>query len=75
MANVFLLTKAITGIEFGTDGRALLSTLPVNAQLRLTGQSSLPGFVDVVYGQKLYGIFMVDLKSRSATIRSKAVAA
>jgi hypothetical protein len=75
MAQVFRLTKEITGITFSPEGRGSLSTLPVDAQLRLTGQTSLSGFVDVTYCDQLYSIFRVDLIARSATARAMAAAA
>jgi hypothetical protein len=75
MADVFRLTQAITAVTFGSGGRASLSTLPVDAQLRLTGQSSLAGFVDVIYGDKLHCIFRVDLMARSVTLQTMAAAA
>jgi hypothetical protein len=74
MADVFRLTKAITAVTFSHGGRASLSTLPVDAQLRLTGQSSLAGFVDVTYDDKLYCIFRVDLMTRSVTLPTMAAA-
>lgn len=75
MADVFRLTRAITGITFNSEGRGSLSILPVDAQLRLTGQNRLPGFINVTYGEKRYGIFMVDLIERSVTLRTMAAAA
>jgi hypothetical protein len=75
MADLFLLTKAITGITFNPAGRGLLSTLPAGSQLRLTGQNSLPGFINVTSGDKLYRIFMVDLIDRSVTLRTMVAAA
>jgi len=75
MADVFRLTKEITGIRFSPEGRGLLTTLPVDAQLSLSGHSSLPGFLDVNYNNNLYRIFLVDLISRSVNIRTMAAAA
>jgi hypothetical protein len=75
MADVFRLTKAITAVTFGPEGRVSLSTLPVDAQLHLTGQSSLAGFIDVTYGDKLYCIFRVDLMARSVTLQTMAATA
>jgi hypothetical protein len=75
MADVFQLTKAITGVTFSPEGRGSLSTLPVNARLHLTGQSSLSGFIDITYRDKLYCIFRVDLMARSVTVRTMAAAA
>jgi hypothetical protein len=75
MADVFRLTKAITAVTFGPEGRASLSTLPVEAQLRLTGQSSLAGFVDVTCDDKLYCIFEVDLMARSVTLQTMTATA
>jgi hypothetical protein len=71
---VFRLTKAITAITFSPEGRGSLSTLPVDARLRLTGQSSLAGFIDVAYDDKLYSIFEVDLIARSEMVRTVAAA-
>jgi hypothetical protein len=75
MADVFRLTKEITGIRFIPEGHGLLTPLPVDAQLSLTGQSSLPGFLDVTYDNNLYRIFLVDLIARSVNIRTMAAAA
>ena len=75
MTDVFRLTQAITGVTFSPEGRGTLSTLPVGARLRLTGQSSLPGFIDVSYDDKLYCIFEVDLIARSVALRTIAAAA
>ena len=75
MTDVFRLTKAITGITFNPERRGSLSTVPVDAQLRLTGQSSLAGFVDVTDGDRVYSIFRVDLIARSVTLRAMAAAA
>ncbi len=75
MADVFRLTKEITGIRFIPEGRGLLTPLPVDAQLSLTGQSSLPGFLDVTYDNNLYRIFLVDLIASSVNIRTMAAAA
>src|SRR5438445_804069 len=74
MADVFRLTKAITGITFSPAGHGSLSILPAGAQLRLTGHSTLLGFVDVTYCDKLYRIFRVDLIERSVTLRTLAAA-
>jgi hypothetical protein len=75
MADVFRLTKPVTGVTFSPQGRGSLSTLPVDARLRLTGQNSMAGFVDVSTGDKLYCIFMVDLIARSVTVRTMAATA
>jgi hypothetical protein len=75
MADVFLLTKAIIGITFNPAGRGVLSTLQAGAQLRLTGQNSLPGFIEVTSDDKLYRIFMIDLIERSVTLRTMAATA
>jgi hypothetical protein len=75
MADIFRLTKVMTGVALSPKGRGSLSTLPVDARLRLTGQSSLPGFIDVTYDDKLYCIFRVDLIARSVTVRTIAAAA
>jgi hypothetical protein len=75
MAEVFRLTKAITGVTFSPEGRGSLSALPVDAQVRPTGQSSLAGFIDVTYGDTLYCIFSVDLTARSVAVRTMAAAA
>jgi hypothetical protein len=74
MADVYRLTKAITGVTFSPEGRGSLYTLPVDALLRLTGQSSLAGFIDVTYDHKLCCIFNVDLIARSETVRTMAAA-
>jgi hypothetical protein len=75
MADVFRLTKAITAVTFSPDRRGSLSTLPVDARLNLTGESSMPGFIDITHGGKLYCIFRVDLIARSVTLRTMAAAA
>jgi hypothetical protein len=75
MADVFRLTKAITAVTFSPEGRASLSALPVDAQLCLTGQSSLTGFIDVTYNDKVYCIFRVDLMARSVTLETMRAAA
>ena len=75
MADIFRLTRVMTGVALSPKGRGSLSTLPVDARLRLTGQSSLPGFIDVSYDDKLYCIFRVDLIARSVTVRTIAAAA
>ncbi|MGA2595708.1 MAG: hypothetical protein ABSH09_01725 [Bryobacteraceae bacterium] len=75
MADVFRLTKEITGIRFSPEGRGLLTTLPIDAQLSLIGQSSMPGFLDVTYNNNLYRIFLVDLMARSVNMRTMAAAA
>jgi hypothetical protein len=75
MADIFRLTRVMTGVALSPEGRGSLSTLPVDARLRLTGQSSLPGFIDVSYDDKLYCIFRVDLIARSVTVRTIAAAA
>jgi hypothetical protein len=74
MAQVFRLTKAVTGITFSPEGRGSLSSLPVGAQLRLIGQTR-SGFTDVMYCDKPYRIFRVDLMARSVTLRTMAAAA
>jgi hypothetical protein len=75
MADVFRLTKALTGITFSPDGRGSLSTLPIDARLVITGPSRLPGFIEVTCGVYLYSIFRVDLIERSVTVRTIAAAA
>jgi hypothetical protein len=75
MADVFRLTKAITAVTFSPEGRGSLSTLPVDARLCLTGQSSMPGFIDITYSDRLYCLFRVDLIARSVTLRTMAAAA
>jgi len=49
--------------------------LPIDAQLSLIGQSSMPGFLDVTYNNNLYRIFLVDLMARSVNMRTMAAAA
>ena len=75
MADVFRLTKAISAVTLSSEGRGSLATLPIDARLHLTGQSSLAGFIDVTYGDKLYCIFRVDLIARSVSLRTVAAAA
>ena len=75
MAEVFRLTRAITSVTFDTEGRRSLTTLPIDAQLRITGKNSLSGFIDVTCGDKLHCIFRVDLIARSVTLRTMAAAA
>lgn len=75
MTDLFRLTKAITGVTFSPEGRGSLTALPVDAGLHLTGKSSMPGFIDVTYGDKLYCIFRVDLIARSVNLRTMAAAA
>lgn len=75
MADLFRVTKEITGIRFSPNGKGSLSTLPVDAQLLLTGQSSAPGFLDVTFGGVPHRVFMVDLIERSVTLRTMAAAA
>ncbi len=75
MADVFRLTKEITGIRFNAVGRGLLTSLPAGSQLSLIGQSNLPGFLDVNYDTNLYRIFLVDLIARSVNVRTMAAAA
>ena len=75
MADVFRLTKAITAVTFSPEGRGSLSTLPVDARIRLTGQSRLPGFIDVAHGDNSYSLFRVDLIARSVTVRAVAAVA
>jgi hypothetical protein len=75
MADVFRLTKAVTGITFNAEGRGLLFSLPIDARLRLIGQSSTPGLIDVMYGATPYSVFKVDLIERSVTLRTIAAAA
>ena len=72
MAEVFRLTKALTGIRFNLEGRGSLSTLPIGTRLTITGPSRLPGFIEVSCGVSLYSIFMVDLNERSVTVRTPA---
>jgi hypothetical protein len=75
MADAFRLTKALTGITFNPEGRGFLSTLPIDARLVITGQSRLPGFIEVTCGVSLYSVFRVDLIERSVTVRTMATAA
>jgi hypothetical protein len=75
MADVFRLTEAVTGIAFNAEGRGLLFSLPIDARLRLIGQSSKPGLIEVMYGSTLYSVFRVDLIDRSVTLRTIAAAA
>ena len=75
MADVFRLTEPLTGITFTPEGRGLLSTLPIDARLNITGPSRLPGFIEVAYGVRQYSIFRVDLIDRSVTVRTMAAAA
>ena len=75
MADMFRLTKAITAVTFDPAGRRSLSTLPVDARLHLMGQSSLTGFIDVAWDDKLYCLFRVDLVARSVCVRTVAAAA
>jgi hypothetical protein len=53
MADSFRLTKAVTGITFNPEGRGFLTTLPIDARLVITGQSRLPGFIEVTCGVSL----------------------
>jgi hypothetical protein len=75
MADVFRLTKALTGITFTPEGRGYLSTLPVDTRLSVTGQSRLAGLIEVSYGVQSYSVFRIDLIERSVTVRGVATAA
>jgi len=75
MTQVFLLTKAITAIRFNAQGRGSLCSLPVDAELRLTGDSGPAGFVEITYGNERYRIFRVDLTTRSVSLRTMSAAA
>jgi hypothetical protein len=75
MADVFRLTKALTGITFTPEGRGSLSTLSADSRLSITGQSRLPGLIEVSYGMQSYSIFRIDLIERSVTVRTLSAAA
>jgi hypothetical protein len=75
MADVFRLTAALTGIKFTAEGQGSLFTLPIDARLNITGQSRLPGLIEVRDGIQLYSVFRIDLIQRSVTIRTIAASA
>jgi hypothetical protein len=75
MADVFRLTAALTGITFTAEGQGSLFTLPVDARLNITGQSRLPGLIEVKCGIQSYSVFRIDLIHRSVTMRALAKAA
>jgi hypothetical protein len=72
MAEVFQVTKAITGITFNPAGQGSLSVVPVNAQLLLIAQSGVPRFIDVACDGKPYRIFLEDLMARSVALQTMA---
>ena len=72
MADVFWLTKPILSIKLNPHGHGVLSNLPADAKLRFLGPSGAPGFVEVIYRDKLYRVFMVDLIERSISLRVAA---
>ncbi len=75
MADVFRLTKALSGISLRPDGRGSLSTLPVGALLQFIGPSKAPGFVEITCCGTMYRIFRVDLIERTVAVRTLAAAA
>jgi hypothetical protein len=75
MTNLYRTINPLPAVRLPPQSRGRLSTLPIGARLRVTGQSSLPGFIDVVYKDKLYCVFQIDLVARSMPSRTLAAAA
>jgi hypothetical protein len=71
----FRLTKVLTGITFTNGGKGQLVALPIGAMLHPSGETSLPGFIEVTYGREHYSVFERDLQVGAERYRSTAPAA
>ena len=71
----FRLNKALTAITFTNGGKGHLVALPIGAMLHPSGETSLPGLIEVTYEHQRFRVFERDLRVRAERYRGAAAGA
>ena len=70
----FRLTKSLKAVKFDENGKGIMVELPVGADVRILGTSTIKGCLEILCDEERYNVFEKDLMSNS-TARPRSLSA